>query len=122
MKNYKIGLGIFALVFSFHLLLSGLLETNKVSQEPILSQCDPHETIQAVQADFSELTSPDGVLQHKTEISELHQQVRKFPALVSVLFSQVYKDGSERAVCESADPAAFLSFKDFPVAYHNLRI
>ena len=120
MKNSIIGLGIFAFIFSFNLLFSGAVEAKQASQECLYAQFNSNQP--ETFSDSGEITFHDGILQHKTEGNEVHHVVRKFPALLGVLFLLLNQNIEESPALLFAADHSFFPSKDFPVSFHNLRI
>lgn len=121
MKSSILGLGIFALIFSLNLFFSGSVETKKASPESLYSQFDGASQ-QEVLSDSGEITPHDGILQHKTETSELHHVARKYPAVLGLLFYLLNQHIEQNQDHLFAASYSFSPTKDLPLSYHNLRI
>lgn len=120
LKNRIIGLGIFALIFSFNLLFPGAVEAKQASQESFYAQFDTHQA--ETLTDSGEIIFHDEILQHQTETSEVHHVVRKFPALLGVLFLLLNQNIEESPTLLFAADHSFFPSKDLSVSFRNLRI
>lgn len=114
------GFGIFALVFSLSLLILGVLENEKASEPSAFSL--PSTEQPDFQLSPGDITLSDAVLLVRSETSDYHHQVRKFPVTLGVLFLLLNENIEESPVLLNAIDLSAIPLKDYPVVFRQLII